>query len=167
MVKIRVLTDEQRKESHRVASKKYYRLNREKSVLYASSEANIKYKSTPRYRIRRLATAAITRAKLLNIECDGEFLLSLADNPIKQVCSCCDSELRFEHKAPRISTPSFDRVDNSKGYVKGNVAITCGKCNRMKSDITPEFLRKLSAYFSRYLPSTCGEEGYCEDYLSL
>lgn len=34
-----------------------------------------------------------------------------------------------------------DRVDNSKGYIKGNVVSCCGTCNRMKMDRTQkEFL---------------------------
>ena len=36
---------------------------------------------------------------------------------------------------------SLDRLDASKGYVKGNVWVISGKANRMKQDMTPKMMR--------------------------
>lgn len=41
---------------------------------------------------------------------------------------------------------SIDRVNNSLGYVKGNVRVISRKANRMKGDSTIEDLMKLIAY---------------------
>lgn len=36
----------------------------------------------------------------------------------------------------RIRTVGIDRVDNSRGYVRGNVVSACFLCNRAKSSLT-------------------------------
>lgn len=44
------------------------------------------------------------------------------------------------------NSPSVDRVDSSKGYVKGNVRIISLRANRLKSNATVEELEQLLAY---------------------
>jgi hypothetical protein len=43
-------------------------------------------------------------------------------------------------------SPTLDRIDNAKGYVKGNVCVISKKANTMKNNATPEEVRKLSEY---------------------
>ena len=46
-------------------------------------------------------------------------------------------EWEYGHgKARNPNSPSLDRIDNSKGYVPGNVAIISDRANRLKSDGT-------------------------------
>jgi len=41
-------------------------------------------------------------------------------------------------------TIGLDRVDNSKGYIEGNIVSCCGACNRMKSAMSFEgFLQRV------------------------
>jgi hypothetical protein len=37
-------------------------------------------------------------------------------------------------------SPSLDRIDNNKGYIKGNVEVISWKANIMKSNASPEEL---------------------------
>lgn len=39
---------------------------------------------------------------------------------------------------------SLDRIDNSKGYVRGNVAVISYLANRLKNDATPDQLRRIA-----------------------
>ena len=47
------------------------------------------------------------------------------------------------------NTPSLDRIDNQLGYVKGNVEVISWRANRLKSDATPDELRRLAKYYGR------------------
>lgn len=47
------------------------------------------------------------------------------------------------------SSPSLDRIDNSRGYVEGNVAIISRRANSIKNDATPEEIAKILAYMKK------------------
>lgn len=47
------------------------------------------------------------------------------------------------------SSPSFDRIDSSKGYVSGNVVIVSWRANRLKNNGTPEEHLKIAQFYSR------------------
>jgi hypothetical protein len=42
-------------------------------------------------------------------------------------------------------SPTLDRLYPALGYVKGNIAVACMTCNRMKQDLTPRQMRRLAA----------------------
>jgi hypothetical protein len=44
------------------------------------------------------------------------------------------------------NSPSLNRIDNDKGYVKGNVEILSNRANRLINDGTLEEFRKIVAY---------------------
>ena len=71
------------------------------------------------------------------MECDVVHLKELAST-IPTTCPCCNTCFTYEvaDVKNRNTSPSFDRVDNNKGYIKGNVVIICNRCNSLKKDGT-------------------------------
>ena len=57
----------------------------------------------------------------------------------------------FVKGAPTENSPSFDRIDSSKGYVKGNVQIISNKANIMKSNASLEEIEALYFYMKNKL----------------
>ena len=75
-----------------------------------------------------------------------DFDLSLEDIVIPDRCPVLDVE--FVYGDPDW-TYSIDRLDNSKGYVKGNIIIVSNRANRLKNDATKEELQNvLDFYFN-------------------
>lgn len=52
------------------------------------------------------------------------------------------------------NSPHVDRIDNTKGYVTGNVIIVSGKVNRVKSNLTldeiPEVMNSIIKFYDKY-----------------
>lgn len=87
----------------------------------------------------------------LDFDLDVEFLLEIAPTH----CPIFGIELDFLASEGKISdrSPSIDRVDNSLGYVKSNIAVMSNRANRLKSDASVEELRKLADFIERVTTS--------------
>jgi len=57
-------------------------------------------------------------------------------------------------KGRQDDSPSIDRIDNTQGYVVGNVHIISWKANRIKSNGTPEELIAVGGYIKYLLGTT-------------
>lgn len=93
---------------------------------------------------RFLWNSAKIRAKKYGMEFD----LSKDDVVIPANCPVLGIPLFVSDKLSNNS-PSLDRIDNSKGYVKGNVCVISWRANNLKSDATLEELEKICTYLKQ------------------
>lgn len=86
---------------------------------------------------RRMLSSAKTRAKRDNLF----FNITLDDILIPEECPIL--KIRIEKIGNKITanSPSLDRIDPRRGYVKGNVQVISFKANTMKSDATLDDLK--------------------------
>ena len=88
------------------------------------------------------------RAKLKGLE----FNLTLNDIPqIPDICPVLGIPIipNDGTSTPTDNSPSIDRIDNKKGYIKGNIRIISNRANRIKSDATIDELRKVLEDYER------------------
>jgi hypothetical protein len=65
-------------------------------------------------------------------------------------CPILGIELNYSASYRSDDSPSFDRIDSSKGYVKGNVAIMSWRANRIKNDGTAEEHQLIANFIKQF-----------------
>lgn len=95
---------------------------------------------------RVMFNRALDRARKKNID----FILCEEDIVIPEYCPILKIKLVVsggnEKPGGRIDSPSLDRIDNSKGYVQGNIQVISNLANTMKSSATKEQLILFAKY---------------------
>jgi len=89
-----------------------------------------------------LLTQARYRAKKRGIE----FTITLDDIDVPTHCPVFGLELSTSSGRRTHSSYSLDRLDNSLGYVPGNVKVISWKANQYKGDLTIKQVEALLAY---------------------
>lgn len=68
-----------------------------------------------------------------------EFNIELSDLSLPEVCPYLN--IKLDHFSENFDVHfSIDRIDNSKGYIKGNVEVISQRANRLKNNATGEEL---------------------------
>lgn len=96
---------------------------------------------------QKMLKRAKDRSKLKNLECN----ISLDDIHIPKICPILGIELRVHSGSSggRPESPALDRIDNTKGYVSGNVWVISHRANQMKVDASPEELKLFAKWINR------------------
>ena len=118
-----------RTQALREAQARYYQRNKES---FARRQAARSTESL-------LWSSAKARAKKKGLE----FTITVEDIILPPHCPILGMEMSRGTLTKRASSPSLDRIDNSKGYVQGNVQVISLRANRMKNDSTIQELKAL------------------------
>jgi hypothetical protein len=94
---------------------------------------------------RCLYYSAKARAKRYGLP----FTIELSDIVIPLRCPILGIQLCPSDKQSTNYSPSLDRIDNTKGYEKGNVAVISHKANTLKSELTLDIIEKLRRYITQ------------------
>ena len=98
---------------------------------------------------RARITAGVARArytaKRRGMEFDEQAVRNLLGEMPKN-CQCCGAEMGAQVVRGKKRWASLDRINSEEGYVKGNIAIICYRCNVLKSDGTLEEFEAIARY---------------------
>ena len=92
--------------------------------------------------IRQMLKKARSSANARGLEC----ALTPEDINIPKHCPCCQRELSFNTARWKSNSYSIDRIDSTKGYIRGNVAVICYRCNMLKSNATADELSMIAKW---------------------
>lgn len=97
--------------------------------------------------VQTLLIETRSRAKAVGVSFD----LTEDDLAIPVVCPVVGCELRWDGNGRTDQSPSVDRIDPTKGYVRGNVAVISWLANRIKSNCSdPAVFEAIAAYLRRH-----------------
>ena len=123
-------------ESKRISQRKYAQRNKNK--MRDTKELSILY---------RIKRSAAKRGL--------EFNLDIEDIILSERCPYLDCELTYDVGHVYCPTQAtVDRIDSSKGYIKGNIQIISAKANIMKSNATEEELVVFAKNILRLYPDS-------------
>lgn len=96
---------------------------------------------------KNIAKYLLTSAKSRALATGIEFDLKLEDLVVPEYCPVFGFKMAYATGRGRTDTSySIDRLDNSRGYVKGNVAVISWLANRLKNNATCAQLERVTAW---------------------
>lgn len=111
-----------------------------------SNKKSIEY--VKKHKERILLTKAKNRAKNRNLE----FNIDITDVVIPDFCPVLGIKLKKDGIGRFTdNSPTIDRIDNTKGYIKGNVAVISHRANHLKNSATLEELIGIYNYIKTKL----------------
>lgn len=79
-----------------------------------------------------------------------DFTITFGEITFPTHCPILGIELDYFAPHRAENSPSFDRIDPSKGYISGNVAIISWRANRIKNDGTAEEHKKIAKFIENH-----------------
>lgn len=162
------LTDDERRERNREASKRY-RLRNPGVATAATRRWQKRNPEKHKAHYRTYAAENYVKQRMSSIKARAkrnglEFNLTIEDFVIPDVCPVLGIPMdKSRREDMHEHSASLDRINNNKGYVKGNVMWMSRKANTMKNNATNEELMKVALYFNRLSSQTeagssCGSD---------
>jgi hypothetical protein len=148
--------DNKNNEHHRALRKKWMEDNKEEFAIYSAKNYRERKDADP---IKFLLRGAHSRCKKNGME----FCITKDDLLLPTHCPVLGMELVYgaivgKGMVAPYNTASLDRIDNNKGYIKGNVIIVSKRANVLKRDATIQEMEALYTFYKNI--KTVTEEIY-------
>jgi hypothetical protein len=126
--------------------REYYKEWRNKNTEHIKKYTEEKYadyaEHSATYRIKHPERVLCSMAKRRAKDKGLDFNIDKTDIDIPIICPILGIPIvkvytKGKNTGPTSNSPSLDRIDNSKGYVKGNVRVISHKANTMKHNASP------------------------------
>ena len=107
-----------------------------------------------KYPERYIFNRAKSRAKKQGLD----FNLSIEDIVIPEICPLLGIKIKMgvytgKSGTALDSSPSLDRIDSTKGYIKGNIGVISFLANMMKNKATPKQIKTIAENIDEYTKS--------------
>lgn len=80
---------------------------------------------------------------------DIPFDIDITDVVVPLTCPITLEVMIFNRGTFQRNSASLDRVDPTKGYVKGNIQVISWAANKAKAELTPDMIHRLSEYIKK------------------
>jgi len=135
--------------------KKLYRQNNKEKISerhkqhYQNNKEKIS-EQKKQYRHNNIEKRLLFSARMRAREKGREFNLDLEDITLPEYCPVLNIKMGLgEGGKASPNSYTLDRIDNNKGYVKGNVQVISHRANSLKSNATIEELERLIQYMRK------------------
>lgn len=108
------------------------------------------YEEKRRERINNVQRYLWQRAKQRAIKYNLDFNIEQSDIIVPKICPILEVPLEWGKKGNYEYSPSLDRIDNNKGYIKGNIMVISKKANTMKNSASIQELKTFCKNILRY-----------------
>jgi hypothetical protein len=116
-------------------------VNKNRKISSLSKEKHERVKELKRKNAKKhLESGMLLRARKRAKEKGLDFNIELSDIIIPEYCPLLNVKLTANERHNYRYNPSLDRIDSSKGYIKGNIQVISNLANVMKNNATPEEL---------------------------
>lgn len=95
-----------------------------------------------KYRTNNMEKVLLANAKVRALKNNLDFNIEIEDILIPKICPLLEIPIVIGNSiSERDSSPSLDRIDNTKGYVKGNIRVISNLANSIKRDLSRDQLQ--------------------------
>lgn len=141
-------TETERQEARRESRARWARQNPEHGKAYYEAHKEERNEYNRRWREKNVAKVMLDRARrraltrYIEFDLDAEYVASI----IPLECPVFHVPMYLANGVAAWNSPSLDRKDPNKGYVRGNVQVISNKANMMKQDATDEELKQFAEW---------------------
>lgn len=116
------------------------------------------YLEKRRERVKHVQRYLWQRAKQRALKYNLDFNIEESDIIVPTVCPILEVPIKWGKKGEYEYSPSLDRIDNEKGYIKGNIMVISKRANTMKNSATIQELKTFCKNILRYSLNNSEEE---------